>query len=269
MADFLYALNTSTIQPIGLLDKIRIAREVGYDAIELWVTDVEAYLAEGRPLSDVRHALDDAGLVRPSMIFLKGWCESDPKLLAEGLETCKRRLEIAQQLEVQRMVAGPPHRNVSLAEATEAYGRLLELSLNYEVAASIEFLGFVESINTLEAAWAICQGVNHPDATLTNDAWHLFRGNSDLRVVSDIPPERVSIVHWDDAPRHIERVKQTDADRVMPGDGMLDLYDLSQQLRATGYCGVLSLELFNRDYWAQDAREVARLGLERMKESVE
>jgi sugar phosphate isomerase/epimerase len=269
MANFLYGLNTSTIQPAPLLDKIRIAREVGYDAIELWVTDVEAYLAAGHPLSDVQHALDDAGLVRPSMIFLKGWCEADPKLLAEGLDTCRRRLEIARDLEVQRMVAGPPHGNVSLPQATDAYGRLLELSLEFEVPASIEFLGFVEAINTLEAAWAICQGVNHPDATLTNDAWHLFRGGSDLATVNEIPPERVSIVHWDDAPRHVERAKQTDADRVMPGDGILDLYDLAQQLTSTGYCGVLSLELFHPGYWEQDPREVARIGLEKMRNSVE
>ncbi len=170
MADFLYGLNTSTIQPAGLLEKIRIARDVGYDAIELWVTDVEAYLSAGHDLSDVQHALDDAGLIRPSMIFLKGWCESDAKLLAEGLDTCRRRLEIAQKLEVQRMVAGPPPGQVTLPQVTDAYGRLLELSLQFEVPASIEFLGFVESINTLEAAWAICQGVDHPDATLTNDA---------------------------------------------------------------------------------------------------
>jgi sugar phosphate isomerase/epimerase len=269
MPDFLYGLNTSTIQPAGLLDKIRIAREVGYDAIELWVTDVEAYLAAGQPLSDVQHALDDAGLVRPSMIFLKGWCESDPKLRAEGLDTCRRRLEIAQQLEVQRMVAGPPPGKASIPQVTEAYGRLLEISLEYEVPASIEFLGFVESINTLDAAWAICQGVNHPDATLTNDAWHLFRGGSDLATVNEIPPERVSVVHWDDAPRHVERTKQTDADRVMPGDGILDLHGLAQQLKSTGYCGVLSLELFHRGYWEQDPREVARIGLEKMRNSVE
>ena len=269
MADFLYGLNTSTIQPTPVLEKIRIAREVGYDAIELWVTDVEAYLEAGHPLSDVQHALDDSGLIRPSMIFLKGWCESDPKLLSEGLDTCRRRLEIAQQLQVQRMVAGPPPGKVSIPQVTDAYGRLLEISLEFEVPASIEFLGFVESINTLEAAWAICQGVKHPDATLTNDAWHLFRGGSDLATVNEIPPERVSIVHWDDAPRNVERTKQTDADRVMPGDGILDLYDLAQQLKSTGYRGVLSLELFHRGYWEQDAEEVARMGLERMKESVE
>lgn len=269
MADFLYSLNTSTIQPAGLLEKISIAAAVGYDAIELWVTDVEEYLAAGHPLDNVKYALDDAGLVRPSMIFLKGWCETDRKLLAEGLETCKRRLEIAQKLEVQRMVAGPPQGNVPVSQVTEAYGRLLEISLDFEVPASIEFLGFVQSINTLEAAWAICQGVNHPDATLTNDAWHLFRGGSDLETVNGIPPERVSIVHWDDAPRQPERVKQTDADRVMPGDGILDLHDLARQLKSTGYCGVLSLELFNRGYWDQDPREVARLGLQKMKDSVE
>src|ERR1044071_7784731 len=120
MSDFLYSLNTSTIQPAGLLEKIRSAQEVGYDAIELWVTDVEAYLAAGHPLTDVQHALDDAGLVRPSMIFLKGWCESDPKLLAEGLDICRRRLEIAQKLEVQRMVAGPPPGKVSIPQVTEA-----------------------------------------------------------------------------------------------------------------------------------------------------
>jgi sugar phosphate isomerase/epimerase len=167
------------------------------------------------------------------------------------------------------MVAGPPAGKVSIPQAVDAYGRLLEMSLEYEVPASIEFLGFVESINTLEAAWAICQGVNHPDATLTNDAWHLFRGGSDLATVNEIPPERVSIVHWDDAPRQVERTKQTDADRVMPGDGILELHALAQQLKSTGYCGVLSLELFHRGYWEQDPREVARLGLEKMKNSVE
>jgi sugar phosphate isomerase/epimerase len=55
----------------------------------------------------------------------------------------------------------------------------------------------------------------------------------------------------------------------MPGDGILDLRDLARQLKSTGYCGVLSLELFNRNYWEQDPREVARLGLQKMRDSVE
>ena len=38
MSQFTLALNTSTIRPASLMDKIRIAGETGYDAIELWTT---------------------------------------------------------------------------------------------------------------------------------------------------------------------------------------------------------------------------------------
>jgi hypothetical protein len=36
----------------------------------------------------------------------------------------------------------------------------------------------------------------------------------------------------------------------------------------TGFRGMLSLELFNRDYWKQDALTVAKTGLEKTQASV-
>ena len=50
-----------------------------------------------------------------------------------------------------------------------------------------------------------------------------------------------------------------------PGDGVAPLKEILRELRRIGYRGVLSLELFNRDYWKQDALTVARTGLEKMK----
>ena len=47
---------------------------------------------------------------------------------------------------------------------------------------------------------------------------------------------------------------------------------MSQSLNAIGGQGrsvVLSLELFNRDYWKQDPLEVAKTGLAKMKSAVE
>ena len=40
---------------------------------------------------------------------------------------------------------------------------------------------------------------------------------------------------------------------------------LLRDLRDLGFRGMLSLELFNRDYWKQDALGVARTGLEKMR----
>jgi sugar phosphate isomerase/epimerase len=267
---FRYALNTSTIQPAPLMEKIRVAGAAGYDAIELWVMDVEDFVARRLgTLDDVRKALDDAGLDRPSMIYLKGWAEEDDAVRAQELEVCMRRLEIAARLGARRFVAGPPPGVVDLPRVARRYRELLELAEPFGVAPSIEFLGFVETVKTLDAAWAICSGADHPAATLTADAWHIFRGGGTADLLDTMPIERVSIYHWDDAPPSPPRDVQTDNDRVLPGDGILDLRGLAAQLRRRGYTGALSLELFNKQLWERNPREVVEEGLEKMKRSVE
>jgi sugar phosphate isomerase/epimerase len=43
---------------------------------------------------------------------------------------------------------------------------------------------------------------------------------------------------------------------------------LFRALRDVGYRGMLSLEVFNREYWNQDALFVARSGLEKTRDAV-
>ena len=62
--------------------------------------------------------------------------------------------------------------------------------------------------------------------------------------------------------------EQTDSDRVYPGDGAAPLKQILQDLKTMGGTKVLSLELFNKNYWAQDALLVAKTGLEKMKKLV-
>lgn len=268
MPDFRYGLNTSTIQPASLMDKIKIASRAGYDAIELWMNDVEKYVEEGHQLTDVVHALDDSKLARPSMISLRDWCEPDEAKFQKALDVARRRLDVARKLGVERIVAGPPGGEVDIKLATHRYDQLLDVSLEHGVPASVEFLGFVKGIYTLETAWAIAAGTGNAAATVTPDAWHMFRGASKFSTLDDIPPDHISCFHWNDAPAKPPREEQTDADRVYPGDGIMDLKGLAKQLRDKGWHGTLSLELFNRAYWQQDPLEVAKTGLAKMKQSV-
>ena len=64
------------------------------------------------------------------------------------------------------------------------------------------------------------------------------------------------------------REKLSDADRVYPGDGVAPLTEILRILRDAGFNGALSLELFNRDYWKEDAALVAKTGLEKMQAAV-
>ncbi len=59
---------------------------------------------------------------------------------------------------------------------------------------------------------------------------------------------------------------QTDPNRVLPGDGPIDLAGEIAILREIGYEGTVSLELFNPGLWEKDPAEVLRTGIERMRE---
>src|SRR5690349_6164015 len=98
MADFQYCLNTSTIRPTALMDKIKIAGAAGYTGIELWIPDVLDYVKAGHTVGEVKKALDDAGLQRPSMIALWGYCEKDAAKYAEAKAQMQRTLEAAAEL---------------------------------------------------------------------------------------------------------------------------------------------------------------------------
>ena len=67
----IYCLNTSTIKPLSLMDKIRLVGETGYDGIELWLNDVWEFVARGGEVSDIEKALADHNLIVPSVIAMR------------------------------------------------------------------------------------------------------------------------------------------------------------------------------------------------------
>jgi quercetin dioxygenase-like cupin family protein len=73
------------------------------------------------------------------------------------------------------------------------------------------------------------------------------------------------VLHMNDYPAQPPREKITDAERVYPGDGVAPVVQILRDLHASGFRGMLSLELFNRELWKQDPFAVARTGLEKMK----
>jgi sugar phosphate isomerase/epimerase len=78
----------------------------------------------------------------------------------------------------------------------------------------------------------------------------------------------IGIFHVNDYPKDKDRGVIKDADRVYPGDGIAPLNEILRTLRDIGYRGMLSLELFNPEYYKQDAFEVVKTGLAKTKAAV-
>jgi len=269
MAAFQYCLNASTIRPTPILDKIRIAGEVGYSAIELWHDDIEAYIATGGKLADIKKALDDQRLELPTTIYLRGWCDTTGAEHTAGLDECKQRLEDAAALGAIYSIASPAGGKVDVALAARNYAELLNLGKTFGVKPAMEYLGFVEQINTIESALEIMNLSQHPDATIIVDPFHNFRGGGAFSSLGLLRGDQIAISHFNDTPASPPREQQHDHSRVLPGEGHLDLKQWLSLLKQQGYSRWLSLELFREDLWARDPKEVARIGLESMKAAVE
>ncbi|MCA9218816.1 MAG: sugar phosphate isomerase/epimerase [Planctomycetales bacterium] len=260
-------LNTSTIKPQSLTEKIRLAGEAGYDGIELWVNDIYEFVGQGGEVSTVEKMLADYGLIVPCMIALRGWGEASEFEYRFMREEAKRRLELCRRLGSPWLVCSPPVDPCDFGVLTRRYRDLLEIGRQVGgVKPTFEYISFLKSAYHLNHAWQVVRDAEDPDATFVLDAFHSWNSNSTLDDLRAIPIERISHYHIDDAAPHIPATQQKDADRVMVGDGVIDLRAEIQVLRDKGYDGTVSLELFNPTLWDSDPREVVRLGLERMRE---
>lgn len=265
MTTFRYSLNSSTIKPTPILEKIRVAAEAGFEAIELWHDDIDRHLSGGGTLSEIRRALDDTGLTVPTTVMLKGWCEPDGPEYRSGIEECKRRMDQTAVVGAPHAVAGPPHGPVDFDLAGQRYGELLDLGIQMGVRPAMEYLGIAQEVNSIGAALTIMEKSGHPDATIVLDPFHDFRGGAGCEDIAKLTASQIAVCHFDDAPADPPPNEQRDPDRVMPGEGIIDLNRFCELLREVDYSGWISLELFREDLWQRDPLEVARIGLEKMR----
>lgn len=269
-----YCLNMSTINgsKVPVRDQLKIAAEAGYDSVELWLRDIDQFQQTGGDLAALRKEILDLGLTVESAIAFGKWIANDDEERAAGLETCKRDMERVRALGGRRIAAPPVGATegltVNLNAVVDRYRALLELGHAHEVSPQVELWGFSKNLSTLGEILYVAANVNHPDACILLDVYHLYKGGSDFSNIGFVPGTKMHVLHMNDYPAQPPRAEIKDADRVYPGDGVAPLGMILRTLVQGGFAGVLSLELFNRTYWQQDPRDVAKTGLAKMKAAV-
>ncbi len=259
------ALNSSTIKPTPLLEKIRIAGAAGYDGIELWAVELYEHVGRGGEISEVEKALADHGLEVPCFIAVRNWGESEGWEYRLAMDEARRRFELAARLGAPLMVCTPPLQRPGIAGLARGYADLLQIGRDTGVRAVLEYISFFASLTNIPDTVAVLDECGDPDGCTILDAFHNWNNRTTLDDIRALPLERIAHYHINDAAPGIPSGSQKDPDRVMPGDGVIDLKTELGALREKGYEGWLSLELFNEKWWAKDPLETAKTGLERMR----
>lgn len=269
---FGFCLNTSTIRGnnLDVAAQIDVAAKAGYDAIEPWARDIEAYTSKGSTLKDLAKRISDSGLTVEDVIAFNAWLDDDDARRAKTMENLKREMDMVAQIGGKR-IATPPGNNgesVSLDHAIEYYRAALELGEQMGVQPLLELWGRSAVLGPLSHGAYVAIGTGRADASMLLDIFHLYKSGASFASLNQVNGAALHVLHVNDYPASDDPAKLTDANRVYPGDGIAPLGQIFRDLRDNGFRGVLSLELFNQDYWKLSAEENAKTGLEKTRAAV-
>ena len=272
---FRFCLNTSTImgQKPGLLKSIEIAAKAGYDGLELWINDIRDYLKQNNTIDSLAKFISSKELAVENLISFTAWMVDDDAKRKAALAELEEEMKLMAALGCRRIAAPPAGvekgKPLDFQVAGARYREILALGRKYNVIPQLEFWGASGTLHNLGQALAIAAAANDPDARILPDVYHLFRGGSGFDALKLVSGKAIEIIHMNDYPGSKPVNEQTDSDRVYPGDGAAPVKQVLRDLKAMGGTKVLSLELFNKTYWAQDASQVASTGLQKMKSLVD
>jgi len=96
-----------------------------------------------------------------------------------------------------------------------------------------------------------------PNCGLLVDCFHVHCAGSPMDEVSKIPAGRIVLAHLNDAPK-VPVHEVQDGTRVLPGEGSIDTVAYLKALKAAGYTGAVSLEVFSADLKALAPQDAAK-----------
>ncbi|MFC4598658.1 sugar phosphate isomerase/epimerase family protein [Cohnella hongkongensis] len=269
MFPFRAALNASTLFPyeLGIREQIRVAAEAGYDGIEIWVKDLQQYVADGGTAAELREEAAAEGIEIANAISFIPWADEDEDVRLRAAAQTDQELALLAELGCPSFAA-PPFGNVAAATLDRIavrFGELAKQASGYGVTPIAEFWGRSPKLSRLSEAVYVAMQSRVPGAAILLDPFHMYTGGSDLADLDFLSGSRIGIVHANDYPELPPRETIGDEHRLFPGDGIAPSGEFARRLHRLGYQGFLSLELFLPDVGGSSPLELARHGLDKMK----
>jgi sugar phosphate isomerase/epimerase len=262
-------MSTIMGQKLGFIKELEVAAQAGYKHCEIWVPTLETYLKSGGTIGDARKRVADLGIKVQNAIGFAQWMVDDESIRAKGIEQLKREMDLLAQLGCHRTAAPPmgatKEAGLDLRRAAERYRTILDLGVSMSVIPQLEMWGHSKNLNRVADVLFVAAEAGHPAARLLLDVFHIYKGESSHDCLHLVGENAIEIFHVNDYVTTMKPGVITDADRIYAGDGEAPIKKIVGLLKPSSQPVILSLELFNKTLYQQDALMVAKTGLAKLK----
>ncbi len=257
------ALHTWTLDTTPLADALRIAREAGYNGVELRHID----FMRGQKAGMSEDAM--VQLVRDANIKVAVIGTESGALFATGDEL--RRLQGSLRYVSEKAVAlgcdvimMAPGQNVAggMALAKQNLKTCADITAEYGIKLAVEFNSRHPVIRTLEDGMELVNAVNMKNCGILLDTYHLHCSGGNGTSFKDVPVDKIITFQFSDAPPGPPSDSRMPVDRLPPGKGAAPFVEIFKTLMALGYQGYMSYEAPNPAQWNRAPDVVAREGIE-------
>ena len=232
-----------------LPEKLAAIAAAGFDGIEIFENDFLMF--DGSP-RDVAHMIRDHGLeillFQPFRDF-EGMPEPQR---ARTFDRAERKFDLMGELGVDLVLFCSNCSPLCLGgidRAAADFSELGERAAKRGIHIGYEALAWGTHISDHRDAWEIVRRADHPNIGLILDSFHTLSRKIDVESIRSIPSDKIFFVQLADAPLiEMDLLHWSRHFRNMPGEGDLDVTGFMRAVVATGYTGVLSLEIFNDQF---------------------
>ncbi len=257
------AIHTWTLDTTPLADALRIAREAGYNAVELRHVDFmrgrKAGMSEDAMVKLVRDAHIKVAVIgtESGVLFAAG---DDLQRLTGSLHyVCEKAVALGCEV---IMVSPGTNAPGGMAVAAVNLTTCAEITAGYGLKLALEFNSRHPVINTLAAGMALVNAVDMKNCGLLLDTYHLHCSGGHGTSFKDVPVDRIITFQFSDAPPGPPSPGPTPVDRLPPGKGAAPFVEIFKTLMAMNYQGYMSYEAPNPAQWNRAPDVVAREGVE-------
>lgn len=255
------AINSQCTSHRNLEEALEAYAAAGFRNAEPHLNLVQDWLDDGHTVEQTRELFDSYGLRVVASSQLEVACFGSPDARLPNLRANAANARLVRDLGGGTLVVGtdgPERVSVEALDAVAlALGDLARSIEGLEVDVAVEF-NWSPVVRSLPSAVRVVEKVGHPRVGVLFDTAHYQVTPTKL---SDLGPDAVrwiKHVHLNDMPDKPADLTHRDFDRVLPGEGVLDLPEIIAALEVGGYEGFFSIEMFNADLWRLSAKEAAR-----------
>jgi 2-keto-myo-inositol isomerase len=260
LTEYKLALHTWTLDTTPLADVLRIAKQTGWDAVELRRLDFKRMGDEGRIAEYVLDLVRTSGLPVAAVGAEVGWMFAEGTERARLLGAFDESCRWAAALGCSTVMSPVDRGRGPLDRAAASLREVGDIAEKHGVRLALEFNSQAEQFNTLASVREALARANHARCGLLLDTYHLERSGAELRALEELGAEEILYVQYSDVPRSGVQPGLT-LDRLPPGCGRVPFREIWRLLASAGYVGYRSYEAPNPAAWARDPEHVAREAL--------